>query len=325
MYMRAPNGGKNENLSEMTGFDFVLLTMQHTNYELGPWETIIQRAIAHGIKVYPWAFLWKDEECIRLRRSAEQLAERQNLTRPAGCWNAERPLADKEVTIAEILRTSEGCDLLLSTTPWAFEEIREDYELLPPSSVIDIQMFPSLGGASLDPRSCRSRFYQFGFRGRTQWQHGIVDGGKPPAPPAEFTYPERGTYSLYTSDDVGPPGSFTTWEPSPELAPLPTTQFPYPGALYGPSHSKWTKTPTMPQQDAIRRIKRALHNSGFWDFPYPDGRFNVALEKALKAMQRQYGINPTGQFGLGSWERLRRLPHADRVSQHPTAYSLLLA
>lgn len=323
LYMRDPHGGKNENIDEMTQFDFVMLTMQDLDYDLAPWETIIQRCINHGIKVYPWAFLWKDSDCTRLRAAAEALATRQGLTRPAGCWNAERPLADHEVTIAEIVRTSEGCDLLVSTTPWAFEEIKDDYALLPPSSAIDIQMFPCRGGASLDPRSCRSRFYQWGFRGRTQWQHGIVDSGLPKSPPDDFTYPERGTFSVYASDDVYP-GDFSTWAPAAGLESLPESEFPYPGALYGPSHSRYTVRPTSQQQAAIVKIKRALHNAGFWDFPRPDGKFNKPLENALKAMQVQYGIQATGQFGKGSWERLRKLPHADRVNQHATPYALRL-
>jgi hypothetical protein len=271
----------------------------------------MDRADEVGMPYGPWAFLFNNANCFSLRNVALTMGARQN-RKPFACWNAEKVLDPEQaggasVTLGAITASALGIDCLVSTLPWAFNI---DYSILPLSAIIEAQLFPaeSMITAS-DPRSCRSRFFKKGAR-EVRFMYGVKSRGiKTPA--TGFPYGERGIYSLYTGDDLN--GDYSLHAPQKQLTPLTVLEFPYSGPLYGPS-SKFGASKHL----SVKRIKRALHNAGFADFSnIPDSVYNLALERAVKNMQRHYGISQTGNYGQATWERIRTLPSANRIMDGP--------
>jgi hypothetical protein len=312
IYLRHPNGGiEGERLAAMknAGYGVALLTvhapiklsngLEYPPYDLRPWESIIKTCENIGLVWAPWAFLWHDYECYDLRRLALEAGTRQGI-KPLGCWNAERPLGDGKVTIARINTTSTGCDTLLSTEPWPFDNV--NYSALRADIKIEAQLFPMSNEASKHPRNCRSKFYQLGAK-RVGFQLGVKEHGIF-AKPTELPYREQGTVSLYSGDDLN--GKFNSWTTS-KLPPLDESVFPYNGPWYGPSSS----TGLMSRHPQIVQLKQALHNAGFADFARPDTIYNFRCETAVRNLQRFYGVRATGQYGLRTWTLVKKLPSAN--------------
>jgi hypothetical protein len=276
------------------GFQWVALTMQAPyDYKLDLWETVIQKATAQGVVYLPWAFLYTDADCVKLRAVVDECAQRQNRT-PAGIWDAEKPLdpnqpGGEQLSMEAIVASSKGCEALLSTEPWAFAGV--PWWTFPGG--IDVQLFPAENEASKDPRSCRSRFYSFGSKD-VRFQIGVHG-----CQPSDFPYRES-PYSIYAADDCSQ--NYAPWSPQ-ALQPLSLTAFPYLGPFYGPSSKK-----PVSRGPGVMTLKRALHSAGFGDFWNPDGVYNGACERAMKALQRHYKIQATGQYGKATWERMRRMP-----------------
>lgn len=127
-------------------------------------------------------------------------------------------------------------------------------------------------------------------------------------------------YSIYTADDIGA-GRFLLWTPlsfgykaCKEVVPVPpslkpplsTTKFPFTGPLFGPSHAKG---PSL-NSSSVKGLKRGLIRGGYLkqDLPTVTDDYGVEVEKAFKRLARDYDLEQTGQYGLGSWEVMRRLP-----------------
>lgn len=251
----------------------------------------------------PWAFINTNDDCWKFRQFVLQAyeAQKHKLKRPAGCWNVEKPLDPNQpngpfVTPQAIIDSADGCDVLFSTTPWAFERV--NYSLFPKHWILDTQLFPAENGSSRDPRSCRSRFYKFGFRGKVHFQVGFHGCN-----PSDFPYPQPGRFTLYPGDG----GFYVPFLPR-ALAPK---DIEYLGPFYGPdSGQKFLKRVVWrPSKRAfVKELKRAMHRAGYYDLTSaPDGAYNRPLVEAMKRFQWDMGISPTGNFGLLSWLALRRL------------------
>ena len=161
-------------------------------------------------------------------------------------------------------------------------------------------------------------------------------GGRHPS-----DYPLDAPYSVYTADDVAA-GNFNRWRPitfnyegckkeepvPPKLkTPMTVAKFPYSGPYYGPSHAKG---PTL-NNPGVKGIKRGAIRGGYLaqDLPTITDDFGVDLEKALAKMQREFELEITGQYGLGTWEIYRRLavpvggPHAGEYAMDAAGCKLV--
>lgn len=327
LYLRHPNGGI-EDIADMksAGFDYVMLGVhapielsdgrKFPAYSLEPWRKIIERCEAVGMRYMPWGRIMRDANCWKMRDIAIIMAQMQGV-KPAANWNVESEFATGDVKMTNLVESMKGIDGMVSTEGWAFKDIL--YGLLPQSTVIDIQLFPSVGNAiSLDPRSCRARFYKLGFRGFTRFMNGIKDAGKPASPQTAFPYQEKGLFTVFTADDTE--RKYTAWNALEPLTPLPEEEFPFLGPLYGPSSKYYN--PAKAKSPYIRKIKRAFHWAGYWDFSNPDEAYNRNLEIALMMFQKEYGIMQTGNYGKQTWLKLRTLPSANRRDAAKPLYAL---
>jgi len=96
--------------------------------------------------------------------------------------------------------------------------------------------------------------------------------------------------------DVPPEDGGSTPQ-EPDLTP---SQFPYTGPYYGPDvDKKKHKGPT------ALALKLVMRNLGYGEFPNPDRYYNKALVAAMQKFQAIRGIQPTGNYGLGSWNAVR--------------------
>lgn len=267
----------------------------------------------------PWAFIKTDAESERLRPLIQEAFDRQpgKMARPTGVPNVEKYLdpqyvdpktgiRGETVHVDRLVHSMAGFEIMLSTTPWAFEGLDQDatypdgtprpgYDDMPADWIIDDQIFPAENGSSKDPRSCRARFYDFGFKGDVHFQlgyHGCT--------PSQLPYSGVGRSSIYPADG----SNLDLWKPR-SLEPLTKKQFAYLGPGYGPSDPKGRQS--KPSEN-WRILKRVLNSAGYANFPHPDTAFNKPLEEALKRAQRDHGVKDTGAYGLGTDEVFRVLP-----------------
>lgn len=309
VYLRNPHGGVEDIAAQYAaGHRTFLLTMQDYDWKFDAWQTVISRIDPFPDAVWlPWAFLNTDADCWVLRGLAQHayLKQTAKLRRPAACWNAEKPLdpvqtGGAKIHLDNLIASAAGCDVLLSTEPWAFEGV--PWGTVPAHWIIDVQVFPAENSVSATgARDCRARFYTLGAPCRVHFQHGIHDTS-----PAALPYPETGRFSIYAVDDMD--GNYARWQADP-LTPLPTYVFPYNGPWYGPSSPKCPNR-TGTRHPQVMVVKRALHNAGYGEFTNPDAVWNRAAEAAARRLQQDKGIYATGQYGTATWQALRSLSSA---------------
>lgn len=294
------------------GFDLILLTMQdaydgYPAWSFQAWEPCIAACTKVGLRWAPWGFLRTRDDCWTMRDLAVEAGQRQGI-RPLGCWNCEQSLLNGPITISDINLSSAMCDTMVSTLPWWdldwHDANGETWRSLRRDIMVELQLFPSRvdavpGTPSREPRDDRARAYAVGMP-FVRWQHGLRDMGSNLAAPTLFPYPQPGTFSLYTGDDVG--GLVDPYRPD-ALPPCIPVSMP---ALYGPSKA----LRPISIGPLVREVKRALHRAGFGTFSRPDLRFNRPMEEAVRHLQRYYGIAPTGQIGRATWQALAVLGSA---------------
>jgi len=287
LYLRSPEGGV-ENTDDMRRAGYSAVAVNVGDHPPTAWRRVEEKAKASGLTVLPWARCRTDGEVRRLASFA------LNLYQGLAILDVERELDTGEVswqTVEDACRQLE--DAALTTEPWLFEGF--PWQRL--EAVVQLQLFPQENEVSRHPRDCRAHAYTLGCR-RVQFMLGVHGLN-----PEDFSLDPP--LAVYTADDIGP-HNYPRWAArNPD--PLPVERFPYRGPLYGPSHPNRQSPPT----PLVAALKRALHRAGFGTFPNPDLRFNRSLEAALRHLQAYYGIRPTGQYGTGSWQALRRLQAAD--------------
>ena len=107
---------------------------------------------------------------------------------------------------------------------------------------------------------------------------------------------------------------------------LPATALPYTGPYYGPSSNHGPmKGPT------AKALKRALIRLKYFkgDLAQLDQHYNRALETAMRKWQRSLvDVQPSGQYGLGSWYHMRAAkvldgPHKGEYAMDGLAQKLI--
>lgn len=310
VYLRHPNGGVEDiDAAYAAGMRTFLLTLTdkitlsdgtvHAPFTYSAWRLVIERISKYPDAVYlPWAYLW-DTAHIGALRSAAQVAyadQTRKLERPAACWNAESQLRDGKITLQQIIDGAEGCDVLISSEGWPYDSA--PWEILPANYIVDAQLFPAENWVSTQPRDIRARWFERGVKCRVHFQHGIHDID----PLSGLPFPQAGRFSIYTMDDVAEVGGWDKVKPR-TLDPLPKDVFPYEGPFTGPTDPKGRKVSKHP---GVVKIKKALHRAGYGSFWVADDYWNKNAERAARYFQRDHGILATGQFGLGTYEALRR-------------------
>lgn len=310
LFARAPDSGIDASLTEMRAAGFTAIFVNTRDYPENRWTTIRQRAEAAGMLCGPWGrtakgpndLTWAPEVLLALIDTADR-------------WHS--PLVanpEKEIDFS-------GDDITTFIADALGSRDAAISTLARPMTAVDwrpLKRFPLLAqlfveSQQTDPENVKHEWHAVGI----DCAYGTLGayGGRKPD-----DYPRIAPYSVYTADDVAA-GNFSKWSPRssgyvackevppvtpPLKTPLTVAKFPYTGPFYGPSHPKG---PTK-NSPSVKGLKRGLVRGGFLvqDLPTVTDDFGVAMEDALKRLQRRYDLEPTGQYGLGSWEVMRRLP-----------------
>lgn len=287
LYLRSPEGGV-ENVEEMGRAGYSLLALNVGDYPPEAWRKVEEKAGPAGLVCLPWARCRSDGDVRRLVALALDRYQGRAIL------DVEKELDTGKVSWQAV---EDACRALaeaaVTTEPWLYEGF--PWERL--QATVQLQLFPQENEVSRRPRDCRAHAYLLGCH----WVQPML--GMHGLGPEAFSL--EPPLAVYAADDIGA-GNYGRWAVrSPQ--PIEETRFPYRGPLYGPSHPRGPS----PRSPYVLALKRALHRAGFGNFPAPDERFNRPLEAALRRMQLYHGIRPTGQYGLGSWQALRRLQAAD--------------
>lgn len=283
LYLRNPRGGV-EDVVAMRSAGFRAIAINVRDHPLAAWSTVTARAAAASVTVLPWARCRTDADVRELCAGARKLGSRVIV-------NAEDELFgdDPDVTLACIERETRDLDAALSMLPWAGDLDLSIVKRL----TIHLQLFPQENpdplGPHMKPRDSRSHAYARGAR-RAEFMLGMHD-----LEPASFP-PRQGAFWVYTADDMA--SRYSRWA---QQSPVPL-DLPYTGPLYGPSKAGGGK-----RSGTAKALKIACHAAGAADFPRPDRTYNAALERGLARLQRAFGIQPTGQYGRGTYELVKTL------------------
>ena len=310
-YVLNPAGGGQDynalNALKQAGYQGIILDCHDFDPRSGAWDQVEHDAHALGLVVYPWCRVYVVKQNHNLPTnvaaidwSYDLFVERYGKVGMIDLEGDELHAADAHVVIehAGTEAVRRGIDLATSTEPRMADVLANT--LLVDYGIVELQMYPQSNATSQDPRWCRATAYQLGA-GRVRFLIGVKDAGKF-ANPSQFP-PMQAPFTMYCADQVPfqPSDRYKAWAPV-TLAPL---TIPYTGPLYGPSQRKIpSKSPT------CRALKMALHEAGMAFFPTPDPYYNGALETAMRHLQRWSGLLPSGQYGKGSYEALRRLASA---------------
>jgi hypothetical protein len=290
LYLRNPAGGV-EDIAAMKNAGFHWISINVGDHAEAEWDLIVSRARSLGVAVFPWQQCLNNEQVDSLCQMAR---ERYN-----NCVivNVEKPLDLGYVNIEVVRGCTWNMDACISTEPWLFARQSTDPFFVDWTRVrhhyIEMQLFPQENDVSKDPRNCRAHAYSLGVL-KTKFQFGIHDLLPPSFPPR----PPR--YSVYTADDCGQ--NYGRWSPQ-TVMPL---SIPYTGPLYGPGTSFGPS-----KGKTVKALKMAMHHAGFGTFSNPDSAYNRNLVLAMKHFQRDVGLNPTGNYGKGSYENIKTLLSAE--------------
>lgn len=280
LYLRNPHGGV-EGLAEMRAAGFESVAINVRDYPLSEWDEVRRRAVQNGMKVLPWGRCLHNEEVTQLCDTARGMGVGAVLV------NSERELKSGDVDEGHIVAECKGLDACVSMEPWVvgvnipvLKELR-----------IHLQMFPQESDTSTRPRDCKSRAYRDGAKYAYIMQgiHGLA--------PIQLS-PCQGAYWVYTADDTG--NNYEPWAP---VDPIPLA-VPFKGPLYPMGHPKHQPRE---RPNAVRALKIACHRAGYWDFYAPDGSYGIYLKRAMENLQREWGLLPSGAYGLGTHNVLRKL------------------
>ena len=283
IYIRAFDGGISD-IARAKQFGFRWAAI-NTEYPLEQWQIVIERCQLAGLTVIPWQRLYTPRELFDFCELASNF--------PACILNLEKELDYGTITPDDVNDAAQGLDACISTEPWLFESL--DWSELA-TFPIHLQLFPQENMTSWDPRACRAHAYAMGAE-RCMFMHGIHD-----LLPEDFVL--QGSYGVYVADDMEMletlERDYAAWAEQ-KVAPL---VLPYTGPLYGPSKRK------VPSKcKTAKALKMAMHALGFGTYTNPDLFYNRNLERDMKRMQVLAGIQPTGQYGMASYEYLRRALH----------------
>ena len=284
LYLRNPRGGV-ENVAAMAAAGFRAIAINVRDHDVVEWRKVRDRASAAGVTVLPWARCLTEPEVAELCRIGREEFDRRALV------NCENELFGDPpaVSLECVERETRGLDAALSMLAWVGTpplDMRKVSRL-----TIHLQLFPQENETSRKPRDCRAHAYNAGAA-RVEFMLG-VHGLAPAAFPAR-----QGAYWGYAADDMA--GEYAVW--SPETAkPLALS---YTGPLYGPSRPDKAGGK---RSGTAKALKIACHAAGVANFPKPDRVYNAALEQALARLQRAFGIQPTGQYGRGTYELVKTL------------------
>lgn len=325
LYIRNPQGGIDVGRwYREGGIRTFYLTMQsispgdkRTPFTYEGWEQVIAdiRKLPSDAVFVPWAWMKSPDEIVKLRELGLQAHAMQpdRLDRGAAMFDLEKCLdrtPSREYpngatcTIAQMVAAGEGLYSAFTSIPWPFSTIADDYKLIPPEWHVEVQLFVRENSSSQRPRDCRARYYEYGTRAKIRFQFGI-EGVQADELPRAVT----GRQSLYPADAQHQ--NAKVWLPR-DLEPLPESVLPYAGPFYGPDDPKQRGGKGGSRHPVISDIKWAWHRAGYVTLNVkPDDVWNRNAVRIAKIMQHDLGIDPTGNWGRGSWEALRRLASAN--------------
>lgn len=290
------------------GFSAIFVNIR--DYPENRWTTIRQRAEQAGMLCGPWGRTAKGpDDKIWAPEVLELVLDTGDRWGMPSVPNCESEIDFSGATITTFIRQAIG------TRNAAVSTLARPMQAVDWHPLRDIPILAQLFVEShqTDPENVKGEWHAAGI----ECLLGTLGayGGRHPS-----DYPLDAPYSVYTADDVAA-GNFKRWSPvtfgyvpckkeipvpPPLKTPMTVAKFPYSGPYYGPSH------PLGPTKNnpGVKGIKRGAIRGGYLvqDLPTVTDDFGAALEKALEELQRDFGLEATGQYGLGSWEIMRRLP-----------------
>jgi hypothetical protein len=176
-----------------------------------------------------------------------------------------------------------------------------------------LQIFPVESAAAKDPAGCKRWAHERGCR-CVYFTFGTYGGMKP----GDFKL--QAPYSLFTADSAGvyPPWSPTStgFKACEEVTvPLTEKQFPNTAPYYGPSSLKGPM-----KGKTAKALKRAQIRLGNFqgDLAQLDEHYNSRLEDAMRDWQKTVDLDPSGQYGRASWQKMRyaRVPSGPHKGEY---------
>ena len=298
-YSRAPDSGVADvDFRKLKTLGFDGLAVNVRDWKWADWSTVVQRASQAGIACLPWARTLIKAEVVTLANLARSLPQRAVIV------NAENEFVDGQVPADWIAQQCSGLDAALSTMGWIGTPPQDCAPL--GDIVVQLQMWPQTKtGPSMAPRDCRAHAFDGGHAQRVGFMYGIRERDIS-CDPRDFA-PVQAPLWIYTLDDCL--GSYEEWAVPEPMPALTETVVPWTGPYYGPSHPKFGSVPK--KSKTAKALKLIMHEAGFANFPNPDTAYNVALERAMRRLQRWAGLSPLqGAYGKGSWLAIRSLRSA---------------
>jgi len=326
MYFRNPRGGVEDTIAQIgdDGYTYVILNCQDFDPRSGVWDKIESQARAAGLPVVPFCRIYVIAENQGLSNAdAVHWATKLAVDRYSGRVLYDLESAELDAPdVGETLDAIEAdvkqyhLDASLSTEPRVKDVLRDTWVIQ--NLIMECQLYPQSSSTSQDPRWCRALFYEYGAK-RVRFLIGTKDNNIYIDP--SWLPPLQKPFTTWSADDVPyvpAPARYDEWAAD-DFGPI---DVPYTGPLYGPSHRKGPSKPS----GSIKALKIALYEAGYFgsaNNPFkPDYAFNRALEEGLRRLQRDRGIDPTGQYGKGSYEALRRLQGVTPVKYGGEGYAL---
>lgn len=300
LFLRAPDGGV-EDLQAMRQAGFSGVFCNIGDHAPERWGTVRQRAQQQGMFCGPWARTGQGPGTFNPDRVDLLVATADTWASPL-IINSEAELQGTGAAATTLIAAKVGRrDAAISMEPWLFADV--DWHPVAHLPML-LQINPAENEVSKHPADCKWHAHERGCRCVY-----FTFGTAPPQAPSWYTL--QAPYSLYTGDNATP---FSAWSPtsagfqacvqspppSPELPVLTPMQAPYTGPYYGPSD------PRGPDKGkTAEALKRAVSRLGYLPWTDFDQHYNKNLEDAMKKFQQRAGLSASGQYGKGSWDKLR--------------------